>query len=76
MKKIILLLSILIIAISWCFGQDNNVSYFKNGLNNFDLNASGNSTSSVFAFDVNHLHAVTKNKKFRMGYGIRFNSNN
>lgn len=77
MKKIILLLSIIIIAISWCFGKNNNnVSYFKNGLNNFDLNASGNSTSSVFAFGANHLHAVTKNKKFRIGYGIRFNSNN
>jgi hypothetical protein len=76
MKKIILLLSIIIIAISWCFGQNNNVAYFKNGLNNFDLNASGNGTSSVFAFGANHLHTVTKNKKFRIGYGIRFNSSN
>ncbi len=74
MKKIILLLSIIIIATSWCFGQTNNATYLKNGLNNLDLNVSGDGTSSVFAFGVNHLHAVTKNKKFRIGYGIRFNS--
>jgi hypothetical protein len=57
------------------FGQKNETNFFKNGMNNYGLAVASNGTVNVFSISWDHLHAVTKNKKFRIGYGLRFNSN-
>lgn len=75
MNKVLILLAIILLSVSLVFGQENKASYFKNGLNNYALAASTNGSVSVFSIGWNHLHAVSKNKKFRIGCGFRFNSN-
>lgn len=75
MKKIILLLAIVLLYVTIVVGQETKPTYFKNGLNNYGFAVSSDGSVSALAINWNHLHTVTKNKKFRIGYGIRFNSN-
>ncbi|MEQ1733135.1 MAG: hypothetical protein ABL940_05650 [Bacteroidia bacterium] len=42
--------------------------------NNFDLALASNGAQSAVAISWVHNHAVTKNKKFTIGYGVRFTS--
>ncbi|MFZ4796907.1 MAG: hypothetical protein ACOYMA_05400 [Bacteroidia bacterium] len=75
MKKIIIVFSILLINFSIVFGQEKAPNYFKNGLNNYGIAVASNESSSAVSINWNHQHFVNKNKKFSIGYGIRFNSN-
>jgi hypothetical protein len=42
--------------------------------NNFDLTLATNGNQSLGALSWVHFHSVTKNKKMKIGYGLRFNS--
>jgi hypothetical protein len=42
--------------------------------NNFDLALASSGAQSAVAVSWVHLHAITKNKKFTIGYGVRFTS--
>ncbi len=75
MKKIIFICTLLVLAATLCKGQDTKPSYFKNGLNNYELGLSSNGEANIIDLGWNHLHPVTKNKKFKIGYGIRFTGN-
>jgi hypothetical protein len=75
MKKTFLTFSILLINIALIFGQEKAPSFFKNGLNNYGFAAALDGSASALSINWNHQHYVTKNKKFSIGYGIRFNSN-
>ncbi len=75
MKKIIFICSIFLLAVTLSKGQEAKNSYFKNGLNNYEFGLSSNVESNIVDLGWNHLHPVTKNKKFKIGYGIRFTSN-
>jgi hypothetical protein len=61
--------------VTFVLGQKSETNFFKNGMNNYGLAAASNGTVNVFSISWDHQHAVTKNKKFRIGYGLRFNSN-
>jgi long-subunit fatty acid transport protein len=71
MKKTVFPL-IFAFCINFIYGQEANQSYFKNGLNNYELSFASSGTNQLFDLGWNHLHGITKNKKFRIGYGIRF----
>ncbi|MBJ7429664.1 MAG: hypothetical protein JHD28_12030 [Bacteroidia bacterium] len=71
MRKIVLPL-IFAFGVNFIYGQTINQSYFKNGLNNYEFCFASSGTNHLFDLGWNHLHGVTKNKKFRIGYGIRF----
>lgn len=43
--------------------------------NYYDLTLSTNGTQHTGALEWNHLHGIGKNKKFNVGYGIRFTGN-
>ncbi len=75
MKNIIFILSVIILSTTSSLAQPNNELYFKNAMNNYEFAVSNNGNACALALSWNHLHAVTKNKKFKIGYGIRFNSN-
>lgn len=76
MKNIIFILSVIILSATTSLAQTNNESYFKNAMNNYEFAASSNGDASALALGWNHLHPITKNKKFKIGYGIRFTNNN
>jgi hypothetical protein len=71
MKKL-LIPFILIFCANIIYAQKAEKSYFSNGLNNYEINVASSGTNNLFDLGWNHLHAITKNKKFRIGYGIRF----
>jgi len=75
MKKTLLFYSILLLSTTLAFGQEKAPSYFKNGLNNYGIAVATDGSVNVVSINWNHQHYVTKNKKFSIGYGIRFNSN-
>ena len=47
-------------------------SYKQN--NDYDLSLSSNANQQLGALSWFHLHGITKKKKFKIGYGIRFNA--
>lgn len=74
MKHLILIAGIILFNNGALQAQENKAGYFKNELTHFEFSAAGNGASNVFSVSWNRLHAVTKNKKFSVGYGLRFNS--
>jgi len=67
----------LVIALSLtrvCVAQstDEPTKYKQN--NNFDLSLASNANQQLGALSWVHFHSITKNKKFKIGYGIRFNA--
>lgn len=75
MKKTFLTLSILLLNIAIIFGQEKAPNYFKNGSNNYGIAVASDGAGNALSINWNHQHYVIKNKKFSIGYGIRFNSN-
>ncbi len=75
MKKILV---ILIICLSYSdigFAQQTvitNNSYKFN--NTYDLSLAANGNQFLWALSWVHMHSVSKSKKFKVGYGLRFNS--
>ena len=58
-----------------CFtalSQDNEQKKGYKFNNNFDLALSTNGNQSAGALSWTHFHALTKKKRFKVGYGIRF----
>ena len=76
MTKLIASLSILLFLFqSTVFSQEltnENKGYKYN--NNFDLALSGSANQQMIALSWVHFHPVTKKGNFKIGYGIRFNS--
>ncbi len=68
------LLLILVIVARFSVGQEiaEKKGYKYN--NNFDLSLSTNSTQQTGALSWVHLHSITKKKRFKIGYGLRFTS--
>jgi hypothetical protein len=64
MKKIFVTISVFLINTLLIFGQEKAPSYFKNGLNNYELSLASSGTNHLFDLGWNHLHSVSKNKKF------------
>ncbi len=75
MKKVIFISSILLLVAILGKAQEAKPGYFKNGLNNYEFGLSSNGEANIVDLGWNHLHTITKNKKFKIGYGIRFTSN-
>ena len=75
MKKLILLVSFAFVASQ--LGLAQGVTEVKKGYkfnNNFDLALASNGKQSLAALSWVHFHSITKKKRFKVGYGIRFNS--
>jgi hypothetical protein len=75
MSKSVILSIISIFASLLLKAQDtipNKKSYKYN--NNFDLALSSSGGQSMGAISWTHFHAVTKKERFKIGYGIRFNT--
>ncbi len=75
MKKIPLLVVLFLLINSLGFAQD--VTEVKKGYiynNNFDLALATDGNQSLGALSWVHFHSITKKKRFKIGYGIRFNS--
>ena len=73
-RRIILLVSVIFSSYS-SFSQNEGSE--KKGYkfnNNFDLALSGSSNQYMGVLSWVHFHAVTKKKRFKVGYGIRFNT--
>lgn len=73
MKKLTLK-RILLFALTFFFLQGAFAQYLKEN-NYYDLTFSTSGKQSLAALNWSHLHGLGKNKKFSIGYGIRFNSN-
>jgi len=77
MKKILLFSTLAILVYNRGFAQDAPV--IKIGYkydNNFDLALATSGNQSLGALSWVHFHSVTKKKRFKIGYGIRFNVSN
>ncbi len=75
MRKSSLLTILISMIINLGFAQES--TEVKNGYkynNNFDLALASNGNQSLGALSWVHFHSITKKKKFKIGYGIRFNS--
>lgn len=68
----IVLIGLLALKVS---AQESNPGFFKSPSNNFELGIGSTGEANLVALGWNHLHAVTKNKKLKIGYGLRFNGN-
>jgi hypothetical protein len=55
------------------FFSKADAQYLKEN-NYYDLTFSTSGTQSVAAINWSHLHGIGKNKRFSIGYGVRFNS--
>jgi hypothetical protein len=75
MKNYILITALASLLTLTSFAQESSPSFFKSPSNNFDLSIGSKGDAHLFALAWNHLHAITKNKKLKIGYGLRFNSN-
>lgn len=60
-------------AVFFGFFSKANAQYLKEN-NYYDLTFSTSGSQSVAALNWSHLHGIGKNKKFSIGYGVRFNS--
>jgi len=75
MNKIKLFLCALMLSCTNVFSQDSSVDrkdYKFN--NNFDLALATNGSQSLGALSWVHFHPISKKQRFKIGYGIRFNS--
>ncbi|MBC7426725.1 MAG: hypothetical protein H7321_09340 [Bacteroidia bacterium] len=75
MKKSVLLISLILTFVNQGFSQlTNEVNKGYKYNNNFDLALATEGKQSLAALSWVHFNAVTKNKKFKVGYGVRFSS--
>ena len=72
MKALLLLILVIATRFSVCQEIAEKKGYKYN--NNFDLALSTNSTQQTGALSWVHLHSLTKKKRFKIGYGLRFTS--
>lgn len=75
MKKPLLLTSVILMVASLSFAQES--TEVKKGYkynNNFDLALATNGAQSLGALSWVHFHSITKKKRFKIGYGVRFNA--
>ena len=75
MKKIFLFTTVSFLIYSLGFSQD--ATEVKKGYkynNNFDLALAANADQYLGALSWVHFHSITKKKKFKIGYGVRFNA--
>jgi hypothetical protein len=70
--KIFQLFSLFSLMCFTALGQDNEQKKGYKFNNNFDVALSTNGNQSAGALSWTHFHAVTKKKRFKIGYGIRF----
>jgi hypothetical protein len=76
MFKIAAIITSLIIATTIAYAQETtveNLTGYKYN-NNFDIALASSGSQSAVAVSWVHFNAVTKNKKFKIGYGVRFTS--
>jgi len=75
MRKSLLLTTLILMISNLGFSQEP--TEVKKGYkfnNNFDLALASNGNQSLGAISWVHFHSLTKKKKFKVGYGLRFNS--
>ena len=75
MKKIFLIILLALLSNQLLFAQD--ATEVKKGYkynNNFELSLASNGDQSLAALSWVHFHSVTKKQKFKIGYGVRFNT--
>lgn len=75
MKKIILYSAIALLISNYGFSQAPSKD--KNGYkynNNFDLALAANANQFLGALSWVHFHSISKKNKFKIGYGVRFNT--
>jgi hypothetical protein len=75
MKITLIIAAIILVFLNSIFAQES--TEIKHGYkynNNFDLALATNGNQSLGALSWVHFYAVNKNKNFKIGYGIRFNS--
>ena len=75
MKKLIFVIAFAFVSNHFGFAQE--VTEVKKGYkfnNYFDLALASNGNQSLGALSWVHFHSITKGKQFKVGYGIRFNS--
>lgn len=75
MKKVFLFITVALLISSLGYSQD--ATEVKKGYkynNNFDLALATNGEQSLGALSWVHFNAITKKKRFKIGYGVRFNT--
>lgn len=75
--KIKILLTAIIVSTSWLTFSQENTPMFPKGFkynNNFDLALAAGNNQFSGALSWVHFHGIGKNKKFKVGYGIRLTS--
>jgi hypothetical protein len=66
--------SIMLLALLFCFYHKGAAQYFaQNSYYEFSVSTSGKQSAGALAW--NHLHGIGKNKRFKLGYGVRFTGN-
>ncbi len=75
MRKSLSFTILFLLILSLGFAQESTV--LKKGYkynNNFEITFASNGNQSLGALSWVHFHSLTKKKRFKVGYGIRFNS--
>lgn len=75
MKKILFILFVFISISNLSLAQQSPKPSFNYKYNNtYDVSLAANANQFLSAISWVHLHPVTKSKKFKLGYGLRFNT--